>query len=159
MGPEWGTGERGEQGRVAGLADRDGGGWGRARRLGSARGAEVGEDRAHGDRVLDGGDDAQAAGVQTSRPRVLALAAARSRLLLLRSRAERELQCHRLEATTPAHTKRVLVELRGISLVHEEFNSAVELPNRLAQLGLMSHVENVQTEFLRLDDADPSPVG
>lgn len=34
MGPEWGTGERGARGRVAGLADRDGGRWGQAGRLG-----------------------------------------------------------------------------------------------------------------------------
>ena len=59
-GPEWGTGERGERGRVAGRVDRAGCGWGRAGRLGSARGAEVGEHRGHGDRVLDGGDDGQA---------------------------------------------------------------------------------------------------
>ncbi len=61
MGPGWGTGERGERARAAGLAARDGGGWGRARRLGCTRGAEVGEDRADSDPVLDGSDDAQPA--------------------------------------------------------------------------------------------------
>jgi len=61
VGPGWDTGERGERARAAGLVDRAGGGWGRARRRGSARGAEVGADRAHGARVLDGGDGAQPA--------------------------------------------------------------------------------------------------
>ena len=53
---------RGEgQRRGAGLRDRGGRGWGGARRLGDARAAEVGEEGRHGERSLDGGEDAEAA--------------------------------------------------------------------------------------------------